>query len=164
MKELNITPFKEEHIKDALKIYNYYVLNSTATFSIKPINEEGLRKLAFTGFDRFPSFALLEGDVLVGYSLLNRYKPREAYDKTAETTIYLHKDGIGKGYGSKALAHLEEVAKVNNFRALLGVICAENTESIKLFEKHDYFECAYFREVGVKFNRILDVIIYEKLI
>lgn len=164
MSELSIIPFKEEHIKDALEIYNYYIANSTATFSVEPITEEGLRKLAFTGLERFPSFALLEEDKLVGYSLLNRYKPREAYDTTAETTIYLDKDTRGNGYGSKALAHLEEIAKGYNFRALLGVICAENTESIKLFKKHDYFECAHFREVGVKFGRVLDVVIYEKLI
>jgi len=164
MSQLKIVPFKEEHIKDALEIYNYYIANSTATFSVEPITEDDLRKLAFTGLERFPSFALLEEDKLVGYSLLNRYKPREAYDTTAETTIYLDKDIRGNGYGSKALAHLEEVAKGYDFRALLGVICAENTESIKLFKKHDYFECAHFREVGVKFGRILDVVIYEKLI
>lgn len=164
MSEFRIIPFEDKHIKDGLKIYNYYILNSTATFSVEPINEDDLRKLAFTGLERFPSFALLEDDKLVGYSLLNRYKPREAYDTTAETTIYLDKDITGKGYGSKALAHLEEVAKGYKFRALLGVICAENTNSIKLFKKHDYFECAHFREVGVKFNRILDVVIYEKLI
>lgn len=164
MEQFKIVRFTEEHIEDALKIYNYYILNSTATFSVEPLDEDGLRKLAFTGLERFPSFALLEGDKLVGYSLLNRYKPREAYDTTAETTIYLDKDTTGKGYGSKALAHLEEVAKGYKFRALLGVICAENIGSIKLFKNQGYFECAHFREVGVKFGRILDVVIYEKLI
>lgn len=164
MSEFKIVTFEEKHISEALKIYNYYILNSTATFSVEPLDEDGLRKLAFTGLKRFPSFALLEDDKLIGYSLLNRYKPREAYDTTAETTIYIHKDIRGKGYGSKALAHLGQVAKSLEFRALLGVICAENVESIELFKKQDYFECAHFREVGVKFGRILDVVIYEKLI
>lgn len=164
MKAFTIIPFDEKHIKEALRIYNYYVLNSTATFSIEPIGEEEFRKLAFTGLERFPSFALIEGDQLVGYSLLNRYKPREAYDKTAETTIYIDPSFHGKGYGLKALVHLDEVAKIHNFRALLGVICEENSPSIALFKKCGYFECAHFREVGEKFGRILDVVIYEKLI
>jgi len=159
-----IVPFEEEYIKDALEIYNYYILNTTATFSIEPIDEDGLRKLAFTGLERFPSFALLEDDKLIGYSLLNRYKPREAYDRSAETTIYLSKDIQGRGYGSKALAHLEEIAKAFEFHALLGVICSENIASIELFKKFGYFECAHFVEVGEKFGRMLDVVIYEKLI
>ena len=123
MSDFKIVPFEEKYIKEALEIYNYYILNSTATFSVEPISEEGLKKLAFTGLERFPSFALLEDDILVGYSLLNRYKPREAYDQTAETTIYIHKDMVGKGYGSKALAHLETVAKGGAISMALWVSC-----------------------------------------
>jgi len=101
MSELRIIPFESKHTKEVLEIYNYYILNSTATFSVEPIDEAGLRNLAFTGLERFPSFALLEGNKLVGYSLLNLYKPREAYDKTAEVTIYSDKNTMGKGYGTK---------------------------------------------------------------
>jgi len=164
MKKFDIVPFEKKHLKAALEIYNYYVLNSTATFSIEPINEQEMEYLAFTGLLRFPSFVLLEEDRVVGYSLLNRYKPREAYDRTAEVTIYIDKDFHGKGYGKEALKQLESVARMHNFRALLAVICAENTTSIQLFKAFDYFECANFKQVGEKFGRVLDVVIYEKLL
>jgi len=161
---LEIVGLTEEHVRPCLQIYNYYILNSTATFSIDPIEEKAFKKLAFSGDERFPSFVLLDDKKVVGYSLLNRYKPREAYDKTAETTIYLDKDQVGKGYGKKALAHLETIAKENSFRALLAVICKENKESIQLYQKFGYFECGNFKQVGEKFGRILDVVIYEKLL
>lgn len=159
-----IKPLLKEHLKECLKIYNYYVENSTATFSIEALDEKGMEVLAFTGLKRFPSFVLLEDGKVIGYSLFNRYKPREAYDKTAEVTIYLNKDYHGKGYGKKAVEHLEEIGRLHDFRALLAVICAENTASIKLFKSFDYFECANFRQVGEKFGRILDVVILEKLL
>lgn len=164
MAHFEIVSFEKKHLKDALEIYNYYVKNSTATFSIEAIEEKEMERLAFTGLERFPAFVLLEEGKVIGYSLLNRYKPREAYDKTAEVTIYIDNAYHGKGYGRAALSHIMDIAKKHDFRALLAVICAENTGSIQLFKSFDYFECAHFKQVGEKFGRILDVVIYEKLI
>ncbi len=164
MNELTIQPFREEHLEAALEIYNHYILETTATFSVETIDISEMRRLAFSGLERFPSYILLEDGEVVGYSLLNRYKPREAYDRTAEVTIYLHKDKQGKGYGRKAAVHIEEVARKYGFRALLAVICEENEKSIRLFRSLGYFECAHFIEVGEKFGRLLDVVILEKLL
>ena len=154
----------ETYAKDALALYNAYVLTSTATFSITPLSQFEMDDLLFTGLKRFPSFAIIADGEFSGYVMLNRYKPREAYDQTAEVTLYLDEFFQGKGIGSMAIAHIEAFAKENKFRALLGVLCTENTGSKSLFEKLGYFQCAYFKEVGKKFDRWLDVVIYEKLL
>jgi len=161
---LEIQNFAQEHIEDALQIYNYYIENSTATFSIEPIGPNAMEKLAFSGLERFPAFVLLVEGKVVGYSLLNRYKPREAYDKTAEVTIYIAQEHLKKGYGQQALEHLINQAKRHDFHALLAVICQENTGSLRLFEKNGFFQCAHFKEVGEKFNRVLDVVVYERIL
>lgn len=161
---LKFVPTQESHVDKILDIYNYYIANSTATFSIEPLSREEMKSILFSGLLRFPSYAMVVDEKIVGYVLMNRYKPREAYDKTAEVTVYLHPDEVGKGYGNQAMSFIEGVAVEYQFHALLGVICAENTESVSLFKKHGYFQCAHFREVGEKFNRVLDVLIYEKLI
>ena len=67
-----IVPFEKQHVDEALNIYNYYIINTTSTFSVEPLEKEEFEKLAFTGFDRFRSFALIEDGILVGYGLLNR--------------------------------------------------------------------------------------------
>jgi len=152
------------HSKDALALYNAYVLTSTATFSIAPLGQDEMDRLLFSGLERFPSYAIIANGEFAGYVMLNRYKPREAYDQTAEVTVYLDEFFHGNGIGRMAMTHIEAVARKADFRALLGVICAENTTSIELFKKLDYFECAHFKEVGRKFNRILDIVIYEKLL
>lgn len=161
---LALVPFTKEYEEEALTLYNHYIATSTATFSIEPLKAEEMNKLIYSGLMRFPSFAILEEERFIGYALMNRYKPREAYDQTAEVTVYLKEEACGKGAGSYALSYLESFALNNDFHALLGVICEENKSSIALFKKMGYFECAHFREVGKKFNRLLDVVIYEKLL
>ncbi|MDF1617681.1 GNAT family N-acetyltransferase [Petrocella sp. FN5] len=154
----------KEDVKDALILYNHYIRTSTSTFSIAPIKEDEMVQILFSGMDRFPSYKILFEGKFVGYVLLNRYKPREAYDQTAEVTVYLDEAFQGRGIGYEALKYIENFARNHNFRALLGVICAENTGSIRLFEGLGYFKCGHFKEVGKKFDRLLDVVIYEKLL
>lgn len=154
----------DKYAKDALALYNAYVLASTATFSIAPLNQGEMDKLLFSGLERFPSYAIVVDGEFAGYVMLNRYKPREAYDLTAEVTIYLDAYFHGKGIGKKAMDHIEAFAKESKFNALLGVICAENETSIQMFEKRGYFRCAHFKEVGKKFDRLLDIYIYERLL
>lgn len=155
---------REEDLDEVLNIYNYYILNSTATFSIEPLTKDEMRKIMFTGLERFSSFVMREEDIIVGYVLLSRYKPREAYDRTAEVTVYLRYDLVGKGLGTQALAFIENFALEHNFKALLAVICEENGESVKAFEKRGFFKCAHFKQVGEKFGRVLDIVIEEKLL
>lgn len=161
---LKFVPMTQNYAKDALALYNAYVLTSTATFSIATLKQVEMNRLLFSGLERFPSFAILWAGEFAGYVMLNRYKPREAYDGTAEVTVYLDEYFHGKGIGKAAVAYVEDFARNHDFRALLGVICAENTSSIELFKKLGYFQCAHFKEVGVKFDRVLDVVIYEKLL
>ena len=161
---IEFKPMNESYAKDALALYNAYILTSTATFSIAPLKQVEMDKLLFSGLERFPSYAIIAEGEFAGYVMLNRYKPREAYDQTAEVTVYLDEYFHGKGIGKKAMAFIEAFAMDHDFRALLGVICAENESSIELFKKLGYFQCAHFKEVGKKFHRLLDVVIYEKLI
>lgn len=161
---IEFTKMNKEFGAKSLELYNNYILTSTATFSVEKLTQDEMDHLLFSGLLRFPSYAILYEGVYAGYVMLNRYKPREAYDQTAEVTVYLNGDFHGNGIGKRAITFIEGIAKEFDFRALLGVICAENKQSIQLFEKLGYFECAHFKEVGKKFDRILDVVIYEKLI
>jgi phosphinothricin acetyltransferase len=47
---------------------------------------------------------------------------------------------------------------------LIGMITGENVASIKLFKACGYEKCAHFKEVGQKFNKLLDVVAYQKII
>ena len=164
MGEIRFEEMKDEFLPEVMRIYNYYIMNSTATFHSKELNLEDMRAIVYTGAERFKSFVIKDGERICGYSILSPFKKREAYDATAEVTVYLDDACTGKGVGSKAIKHLEDVAKDNDFHVLLAIICGENDSSIKLFHKLGYEKCAHYKEVGKKFGRLLDVVSYQKII
>lgn len=149
----------------ALKgLYDYYIKNSTATFHLEELSLEELKRIIPLGHAKYKSYLVKEGEELLGYCYLSRYKPREAYDRTAEVTVYLNPQHTGKGLGIACLDRLEGQARLVGIKVLVGVITAENEASIRLFEKAGYEKCAHFRQVGEKFGRILDVAAYQKFI
>ena len=153
-----------EYLGAAATLYNRYVLETTATFHTEPLSEQEMSELLFFDDNRFRSFAILDGGAFFGYLILSAYKCRDAYNTTAEVTVYLDAGHTGKGIGTLALRHAQAYAEANGFHALLGIVCGENAASIKMFEKNGYFRCGLLKEVGVKFGRKLDVVLYEKII
>lgn len=164
MENIGFIEMKEEFLPEVTRIYNHYILNSTATFHAGEMSQKDMGEIVFTGNARFKSFVVKADERICGYSILSPFKKREAYDATAEVTVYLDPGYTGKGIGSKAIKHLEEVASEDGFHVLLAVICGENHSSIELFKKLGYEKCAHYKEVGKKFGRWLDVVSYQKII
>ncbi|HOQ09388.1 MAG TPA: N-acetyltransferase family protein [Syntrophomonadaceae bacterium] len=155
---------KPEHLPYVHDIYTHYVLNSTATFQIVPPTLEEMAEMVFFDNPRYQTFVILDGEVICGYVLLTRFHKREAYNRTAEVTIYLHPDHTGKGIGTQALQHIEEFARAQDIHVLVALVSGENQPSIKLFSRQGYSQCACYRQVGEKFGRLLDMVAYQKIL
>lgn len=160
--ELSYKDIQEQDLPLVKEIYDWYIANSTATFHTQPITLDELKELLYFNHHLYHSFLIYADNELAGYCFTTHFKKRQAYDRTAEVTIYLKNGFEGKGAGKKVLYFLEEKAKANGIKNLLGIITGENTASIALFRKCGYFECANFRNVGEKFGKILDVVTYQK--
>jgi phosphinothricin acetyltransferase len=144
------------------EIYDYYILNTTATFHNEKITIPELREFLFIAHPKYPSFILKENNMIIGYCFLAQYKKRQAYDRTAELSIYIQPEYTGRGIGVVALKYLEEAAKKSGIFVLVGTLCGENHASIRLLEKSGYTRCANLKNIGEKFGKILDVVIYQK--
>jgi phosphinothricin acetyltransferase len=165
MKELVFTQINEGHLDQVLALYTYYVLNTSATFHARVLSREEMRELVFFENPNYKTYVFgPEGESIYGYVILSQHKKREAYDGTAEVTIYLQPDCIGKGAGSRALQFIEGIARQQGFHVLVATICGENIKSITLFERNGYLKCAHYKEVGKKFGQFLDVVAYQKII
>jgi phosphinothricin acetyltransferase len=145
-----------------LAIYNDYILNSTATFHSEKLSKNDLEEFLYVSHLKYPSFLIRENDEIIGYCFLTQYKKRQAYDRSAELSIYLKPEFTGKGIGLVALNHLEAAAKKAGIHVLVGTICGENHASIRLMEKSGYSKCAHLKNIGEKFGKILDVVVYQK--
>jgi L-amino acid N-acyltransferase YncA len=164
MGEYDFYEMKEEYLDKVLQIYTHYVLNTTATFHSQPLTREGMREIVFFDSEKYKTFVIFAEDEICGYVLITQHKKREAYDGTAEVTVYLSPLFIGKGIGSMALRHVEDYAKQQKLHVLVATVCGENQASIKLFLKNDYVKCAHYKEVGQKFGQQLDIVAYQKII
>ena len=161
---LELIDLREEDYSIIKEIYDYYILNSTATFHTERISIQELKDTILIAHPKYKSYLInCNGDVC-GYCYISQYKKRQAYDRTAEVTIYLKQDYAGRGIGKEVLEKLETVAGENGIYVLIGVIAADNRASVRLFEKCGYEKCAHFKKVGKKFNKIIDVVAYQKII
>ncbi len=154
----------EEYLPAVTDLYNHYVLHTTATFHAKALTVDEMRDIVFFENPRFKAFVILRSGVVCGYAIAAPFKSREAYGETAEVTVYLKPEVTGRGIGSRAVELIEDYAATNGFHALLALICGENSQSIRVFERNGYEKCAHYKEVGKKFGRRPDVVAYQKII
>ncbi len=152
----------EEHIQEIRDIYIYYINNSTATFHKHEVSMDEMRKIVLFDNPKYESYVIKEGEDICGYTILAQYKVREAFDYTAEVTIYLKNGYERKGIGRLALEFIEDRAKTKDIHMLISLVCGENKGSLSLFKSKGYEVCGHYKEVGYKFNRWLDLISLQK--
>jgi phosphinothricin acetyltransferase len=169
MIENNQFLFKEANIDElsfVLDLYNYYILNSTATFDYETITMEELQVRLSYENKKYRTFLICDTTEknVIGFCFLKQFRKKPAYDRTAEIGVYLKPDSTGKKIGQLIIRFLEEYAKENQIEAIIAIISSENVNSIKLFEKTGYERCAHYKEIAIKFNRHLDLLSYEKIL
>ena len=161
---LKFVKTNKKHIKEITKIYNYYIDNSTSTFHNEKIDKKQMTQIVFFDDLLYTTYTIFLENKIIGYCLLSPFNKRDAYKATVSVGIYFHREYIKKGYGKRALEFLEKKALGLPIRSLIGLICVENESSIKLFENCNYERVGHIKKAGVKFNRLLDVVYYQKVI
>lgn len=160
--DLQFKELESVDFKVVKEIYDYYILNTTATWHTEPVSEIELQNAIYVGHPRYRSYLVYAQGEVIGYCYFSEYKKRQAYYRSSEVTLYLKPDATGKGYGSIILKKMEEEASKVGIHTLLGVISGDNEGSISLFEKNGYTKCAHLRNMGEKFGKLLDIVCYQK--
>jgi phosphinothricin acetyltransferase len=141
------------------------VEHSTATFALTGETEaDRLSWLKEHQQSGLPVIVLEDEGAILGFASLSFYHQRCAYKQTVEASIYLDAGAVGRGFGASLLDELMALAKNCGFHAVLALICSENIASVKLIERSGFVQAGLLREVGRKFDRFLDVAIWEKLL
>jgi L-amino acid N-acyltransferase YncA len=163
-KAATIRPATEADLNAINDIYNYYVLHSTCTYQEEPEPLEVRRQWFRQHGGQYPILvAELEGRVL-GWGSLSAYHPRSAYRRTVENSVYVHHQHHRRGLGSQLLDELIACARALGHRAIIAGIDAGQTASVALHAKFQFEQVGYFKHVGSKFGRWLDVVYLERLL
>ena len=158
MAEIRIRPAEPADLARLTEIYNYYVVNTPVTFDVEPYTVERRE----TWFGQFGTgrhrLLVAEGDAdVVGYAGTMRWRPKAAYDTTAETTIYCAPESVGKGIGRRLYAALFEELRGEDINRFVAGYTLPNPATAALHERLGFKTVGVFSEVGRKFGKYWDV-------
>ena len=163
--EVKIEKISKKYLKDAYRIYNYYIVNSYSNFEEK--------KLTFSQFhknykniinNKLPYLVALNEKKVVGFAYLNRFREKSGYRFAFENTIYVHDKHTRQGIGYKLLKELLNVSKNNkNIKLIVAVIGSIDSKgSLKLHEKLGFKKTGALKKIGFKKNKWIDSIFLQK--
>lgn len=139
-------------------IYNHYIRTSIISFEEEPVTAtEIARRVADVHSASLPWLIAEESGQIAGYAYARRWRARSAYRFSVEATVYVAPERTGQGYGSKLYGQMLPLLKLRRVHAVMGGIALPNEASIALHEKFGFRKVAHFQEVGLKFDRWIDV-------
>ena len=143
-------------------IYNHAILHSTATFDTVPVTVEERRPWLDRFDDDNPCVVAVEGGDVVGFAYYLPYRPRLAYRRTKELTVYVDAKARGLGCGRRLYEHLIAHARQRDVHVLVGVVAGHNPASAALHQRCGFEVVGVLREVGWKFDRWLDTTFWQR--
>lgn len=159
-----IRDFIPTDLEQITAIYKHYILHSHHTFETEEISESEMLSRISTIRNSYPFIVFEEEGIIKAYAYATRWKIRQAYEHTVETSIYVNPDYKGKGIGTKLYTHLIQVLKKSNLHSILAGISLPNDASIQLHEKLGFNKAGVLKDVGYKFGKWIDVAYWNLLL
>ena len=145
------------------EIWNHNIRDTVTTFTTVEKTAVGLAtEIAERQAKGFPFLVAEEGGVIMGFATYGPFRGGPGYAYTAEHSIMLRTDAMGRGLGRQLMTALESRACAAGLRVLIGGLSGENTAA-KAFHSALGFEVVgILPETGRKFDRWLDLILMQK--
>ncbi|GAB2705696.1 GNAT family N-acetyltransferase [Mucilaginibacter koreensis] len=163
--EVFIREMTTDDLPEVLDIYNDIILTTTAVYSEQPHTLE--MRTAWYNERKAAGFPLMVAEHtgrVVGFATYGSFRAWPCYRYTVEHSIYVHKESRGLGISKLLLQQLIELAKQAGMHALIAGIDSENEISLHLHRRFGFEQAGYFKEVGYKFDRWLDLIFMELIL
>jgi L-amino acid N-acyltransferase YncA len=160
---LHIRSTELKDIPAITEIYNEAILNSTATFDTEIKTIEDRAEWFKNHGEKYPVISAEINSNVIGWASLTKWSDRCAYEKTAEVSVYIHKDYRGKGIGKKLLEQLIVQGERAGLHYMLARISEGNESSIHIHELFGFEHIGVMKEVGFKFGKFLNVHLMQKV-
>ena len=96
-----LRPVESQDIEAIAKIYNHYIEHTVITFEEQAVSGEEMRaRIQEIASVALPWWVACEEHRIVGFAYASKWKGRCAYRYSAESTVYLAPDAVGRGYGT----------------------------------------------------------------
>jgi len=159
--EILVRDARQSDLPALLEIYNDAVLTSPATFDLEPQTLAQRKKWFLEHGRSFPLVVAEAHGRVIGYASLSRFRDKPGYSKSAEDSVYVHKDFQGGGVGKALMSVILERAVALGYHTVVAGIVPPNEASVRLHEGFGFVYVGNFKEVGFKFSRWQDVAFYQ---
>lgn len=152
----------EEDLPSILKIYGYYVENTSFSFEYTvPTDEDFLHRFK-TITESYPWLVLVDEGQITGYAYGSRAFQRAAYQWDADVTVYLDHTCCRKGYASLLYERLLAILDMQGYYTVYAGITDVNLPSLSFHRSKGFSEIGHLRQTGFKKESWLGVIWMEK--
>ena len=145
------------------EIYNNAIKMTTATFDTTPKTMEEQRLWFQDHGPKNPVMVAEQDGIIIAWGSLSKWSDRCAYTDTAEVSLYVTDPYQGKGIGTHLLKQLLKEGHKQGLHAVIARITEGNTHSLSMHESLGFFHIGVMKEVGVKFDKRLNVHLMEKI-
>ena len=126
----------EEDLPAIIAIYNAAIATRSATAQLETVTVESRQNwLSYHSPHEYPFWVLEKEGLVAGWLTFKSFLPRSAYRGTAELSVYVDEQFRQQGVACRLLEKAVESSPALGLSALVGLIFAQNTASIRLFEK-----------------------------
>jgi len=87
---------------------------------------------------------------------------RPGYRFTVEHTIHVREDHWGRGIARELMHALIDLAQKSGKHSMIGAVDGANEASIRLHERLGFTEVGRMPEIGAKFGRWCDLVLFQK--
>lgn len=157
-----IRPAAVDDLGAIAAVYDHQATTTVATFDLEP---QGPDLWAPRVGSTEPGDHLLVADdagAVVGFAYSSSFRPRPAYRRTRETSVYLADGARGRGLGRALYDDLLGRLLADGVHTVIAVVAQPNPASEALHRACGYREVGVLREVGWKLDRWVDVGWWQK--
>ncbi|WP_230486597.1 GNAT family N-acetyltransferase [Nocardioides anomalus] len=140
-------------------IYDEQVRTAISTFDLvpPPVDQWAAKVGSTRPGDHF---LVAQDDGVLGFAYSSTYRPRPAYDRTREVSVYLDEAARGRGLSRLLYAELLARLRAEGVRTVLAVIALPNEASEALHRGCGFERVGVLPEVGWKFERWIDTALW----
>ena len=155
-----LRPARLDDVPAIAQIYRYAVRESVATFDVTdpPLSYWHEKLSSQRPGDHV---VVVDDGTVIGYAYSSSFRPRPAYARTRETSVYLLPDAVGQGLGRMAYSHLLALLRADRMHSAVAVVAEPNPASVALHESLGFELVGVLHEVGRKFDRWVDTRWYQ---
>jgi phosphinothricin acetyltransferase len=166
MSQPTIRPAEPTDLLAVAAIYAHAVRTSVATFDVEePPMAYWQAKLDSTAVgDHFlvaHSLAACDDDEVLGFAYSGSFRPRPAYGRTRETSVYLAADAMGRGLGARLYSALLDLLRKDEVHLVVSVVAQPNPASDALHRKLGFTQVGTLDEVGLKFGAYVSTTLWQ---